>query len=49
MPSHNDEREELRMKETTNELASLISSLNLVSKEMHVEEYCNWSDRKLLM
>ena len=42
MPSHDDELMELRMKETTNELASLISSLNLVSKEKPTEEYSNW-------
>ena len=34
-----DEREKLRMKEATNELASLISSLNLGSEEMPIEEY----------
>ena len=34
-----DEREKLKMKEVENELASLISSLNLGSEEMPVEEY----------
>ncbi len=34
-----DKREKLRMKEATNELASLISSLNLGSEEMPIEEY----------
>ena len=33
------EREKLRMKETTNELASFISTLNLGSEEMPIEEY----------
>ena len=45
----NDEREKSRIKETTNELASLISSLNPGSEEMLIEEYCNWHVRKLLM
>jgi hypothetical protein len=31
-----DELEEARIKETTNEMASLISFLNLGSEEMHV-------------
>jgi hypothetical protein len=35
----NDEREKFRMKEATNELASLISSLKLESEEMLIEEY----------
>jgi hypothetical protein len=35
----NDEHENSRIKETTNELASLISSLNLGSEEMLIEEY----------
>ena len=34
-----DEREKLRLKKVENELASLISSLNLGSEEMPVEEY----------
>ena len=34
-----DEREEFIMNEATNELAILISSLNLVSKEMPIEEH----------
>ena len=34
-----DECEKSRMKEATNELASLISSLNLESEEMLFEEY----------
>jgi hypothetical protein len=34
-----DECEKSRMKEATNEFASLISSLNLGSEDMHVEEY----------
>ena len=33
------EREKLRMKEATNELASLVSSLNIGSEEMPFEEY----------
>ena len=45
----NDEREKSRIKETTNELASLISSLNPGSEEMLIEEYYNWHVRKLLM
>ena len=35
----NHERGKLRMKEAINELASLISSLNLGSEEMPIEEY----------
>ena len=34
-----DECENERMKEATNELASLLSSLNLGSEEMPIEEY----------
>ena len=34
-----DQHENERMKEATNELASLISSLNLGSVEMPIEEY----------
>ena len=34
-----DEREKSRMKETSNQMATLISSLNLGSEEMHIEEY----------
>ena len=34
MPSHDDEHEEFIMKEATNDLASFIYSLNLVSKKM---------------
>ena len=34
-----DERKKLRMKEATFELASLISSSNLGSEEMTIEEY----------
>ena len=34
-----DECEKLGMKEATNELASLISSLNFKSEEMPIEEY----------
>ena len=34
-----DECQKLRMKEATNEMASLISSLNLRSEEMLIEEY----------
>ena len=34
-----DERDKSRMKEATNELASLVSSLNLGSEEMPIEEY----------
>jgi hypothetical protein len=39
--SMDDEHEKLRIKETTNEMASLISSLNLGSEETLIEEYCN--------
>jgi hypothetical protein len=34
-----DECKKLRMKEATNELASLVSSLNLGSEEMPIEKY----------
>jgi hypothetical protein len=34
-----DEHEKSRMKEATNELANLISSLNIGSEEMLIEEY----------
>ena len=34
-----NEHEKSRMKEVENELASLISFLNLGSEEMHIEEY----------
>ena len=34
-----DERENERMKKTTNELASLVSPLNIGSEEMPIEEY----------
>ena len=37
--SVDDEHEKLRMKETTNKLASLISPLNLGSIKMPIEEY----------
>jgi hypothetical protein len=36
----NDEHENLRMKEATNELAILISSLNIWSQEMHIKNIC---------
>jgi hypothetical protein len=40
------EHEKLRMKEATNELASFISSLNLGSKELPIEEYVHFGRRK---
>jgi hypothetical protein len=45
-----DEREKSRMKEATNESASLVSSLNLGSDERLIEEYVKLArERKLLM
>jgi hypothetical protein len=41
-------REKLRMKEATNELASLISSLNLRSEEMPIKEYVQLVGEKIL-
>ena len=43
-----DEREKLRMKEATNELASLISSLNLGSEEMPIEEYVQLAGEEIV-
>ena len=37
--SMDDEREKLRMKEAANDLASIVSSLNLGSEETTIEEY----------
>ena len=34
-----DEREKLRMKDATNELASVVSSLNFGCDEMEIEEF----------
>ena len=42
------EREKLRMKEVANELASLISSLNLGSKEMPIEEYVQLVEEEIV-
>jgi hypothetical protein len=44
-----DDRENERMKEAQNELASLISCLNLGSEEMPIEEYVQLGGEKLLM
>ena len=44
-----DEREKSRMKESANDLASLISFLNLGIEEMLIVNMCNWLDRELLM
>ena len=42
-----DDRDKSRMKEAANELASVISSLNCGSEEMHIQNnLCNWQDRK---
>ena len=38
----NDEHEISRVKEATNELANLISSLNFGSEEILIEEYVQW-------
>ena len=38
----------LRMKEATNELASLISSLNLGSKELPIEEYVQLAREEII-
>ena len=45
----NDEHEKSRMKEATNELACLISSLNLESEDMLIKENVRLEERKLLM
>ena len=42
------ECEKLRMKEATNELASLITSLNLGSEEMPIEEYVQMARDKIV-
>jgi hypothetical protein len=42
------EHEKLRMKEATNELASFISSLNLGSKELPIEEYVQLAEGKVI-
>ena len=47
--SMDGECERLRMKESTNELASLISSLNLGSEELHVEEYVQLAGDKTIV
>ena len=43
------EHETLRMKETTNKLVSLNSSLNFGSEEMPIQEYVQLARDKLLM
>ena len=43
-----DERKKLRMKEATFELASLISSLNLGSEEMTIEEYVQLAGEEIV-
>jgi hypothetical protein len=40
------EREKLRMKESTNDLVSLISSLNLGSGELQTKEYVQMARQK---
>ena len=44
-----DECEKLRMKEASNELTSLISSLNLGSEESVLKNMYNWKEKQLLM
>jgi hypothetical protein len=44
----NDEHEKSRMKETTNELTSLISSLNLESEETLIDEYVQLAAKEIV-
>ena len=44
-----DEREKLTMKEATNEMPNLNSSLNIGSEEMPIDNMCKWQERELLM
>ena len=44
-----DEHEKLRMNEVANELASLISSLNLGSEEMAIEEYVQLAGEEIVV
>ena len=41
--------DDVRIKEATNELASLNSSLNLGSEKCLLKNMCNWHERKFLM
>ena len=43
-----DEREKLRMKDVSNEFASLISSLNLGSEEMPIKEYMQLGGKEIV-
>ena len=43
-----EEHEKSRMKEATNKLASLISSLNMWSEEMHIQEYVQLAREEML-
>ena len=43
-----DEREKLRMKDVSNEFASLISSLNLGSEEMPIKEYMQSAGKEIV-
>lgn len=43
-----DEHEKERMKETTNKLANLISSLNIGSEEMLIEDYVQLARKEIV-
>ena len=43
-----DECEKSRMKEVENELANLISYLNIGSEEMPIEEYVQWARKEIV-